>query len=109
MASHEFCSNNSFALKYASGKQFRVGWTGESYLHGIAGHQFDLDAVGTLTSVSISGELESGESRVDDVETRRIFASVFPNGDFHQQPTKIERIEEDGLVLVQFRVEFTPK
>lgn len=108
MSSYELCSNNSIALKHESGKQFHVRWTGQSYLHGVDADRFELDALATLTSVSVSSEVEA-ESDVSDVEIGRIFASVFPNGDFDQQPAKIDRTEEDGQVTIRFKVEFTPK
>jgi hypothetical protein len=95
-------------LKYEADKQFRIHWTGESYLHGVEGHGFALDALATLTSVSLSSDVET-ESDVDDAEIVRIFATVFANGDFDQQPAAIERIDEDGLVKISFKAEFTPK
>ena len=108
MASYELCSNNAVSLKHLSGTQFRIHWTGESFLHGIDGDKFELDAVATLRSVSLSSEVDA-ESDVDNDEIGRIFATVFPQGDFEQQPAKIERIDEDDLVTISFTAEFIPK
>lgn len=108
MTSHELCSNNFVKLQHEADKQFRVHWTGESYLHGVDGSRFELDAVASLTSVSVSSEVET-VSDVNDGEIGRTFAAVFPKGDFDQQPAKIDRIDEDGLVTLTFKAEFTPK
>lgn len=109
ISSFELCHNNSVNLEYVDGTRFSVIWTGESYFHGVSdSNQFTLNAIATLTSVSLSSEVDD-ESEVDDTEIARIFSTVFPHDDFQQHPAKIRRIDEDNFVTIDFNAKFTPK
>lgn len=109
LSSFELCDSNRVELQHQTSTQFRVNWTGESFFHGVSDDcRFTLDAVATLKFVSLSSEVDN-ESDVDDAKIAGIFAEVFPSGDFEQHPAKVDRLDEDGLVTVDFRAEFTPK
>lgn len=77
-------------------------------MHGTGGESFSLDAIATLTKVSLSAEIDD-ESEVDDGAVRQIFESVFPHGDFKQHPAVIDKFEEDGVVYLSFEASFTPE
>lgn len=108
MTSYEECSNNVVKLRYLDGDKFRVVWTGNAFVHGTGGDSFSLDAIATLTKVSLSAEIDD-ESKVDEDAIRRIFESVFPHGDFTQHPAVIHKFEEEGVLNIRFDADFTPK
>ncbi len=108
MTSYEECSNNTVAIRHVDGDQFRVVWTGNAFVHGVGGNTFSLDAIATLTKISLSAEIDD-VSEVDDDAIRRIFESVFPHGDFTQHPAVIDKFEEDGVLYMSFDADFTPE
>lgn len=108
MTSYEKCSNNQIKIQYLDGNKFRVAWTGNAFVHGTGGDRFSLDAVATLTKISLSSEIDD-ESKVDDDAIRQIFETVFPHGDFKQHPAVIHKSEEDGVLNIRFEANFTPK
>lgn len=107
MASYEMCSNNRIEIRQLKDAQFHIRWTADAYIHGIECDGFSLDAVATLTGVSLHSEV-SDASEVDDDAIRKIFDSVFSNGSFTQIPAKIRRIDEDDVHIIDFEAKFTP-
>ncbi len=108
MTSYEDGSDNVVSFQHVGGARVRVHWSGKAFVHGIGGESFDLDAVATLTKVSLSAQI-GDESEVDDDASRQIFETVFPNGDFEQHPAaEVDKFEEDGVVYLSFDANFTP-
>lgn len=107
MTSHELCSNNVISLRHLDGNRFHLRWSADAYIHGLEGDKFVLDCTAEFTGVSLQSEV-SNESEVNDEAIRKIFDSVFPNGSFSQQPAKIRRIEEDGILMIDFESKFIP-
>ncbi len=108
MASYEMCSNNRIEIRHIDNADFHIRWTADAYIHGIECDGFTLDAVATLTGVSLHSEV-ADESEVDDVAIREIFDFAFPNGTFTQVPAKIRRIDEDDVHIIDFEAKFTPR
>lgn len=108
MTSYEKCFNNLIKFHYLGGNKFRVFWTGNSFVHGIGGDSFSLDAIATLTKISLSSQIDD-ESKVDDVAIRQIFETVFPNEDLVQHHAVIRKYVEDGVLNIRFDADFLPK
>lgn len=107
ITSYENCSNNEIELQRVSDLEFRIRWIGNAYLHGIDADSFELDAACRLTTVRLSGEIRSKEE-VNEIEAGEIFASVFPTGDFVQQPPEVQRWNDDEGEQQSYSIEFMP-